>query len=79
MLDNTIVMYGSSNSQTHVNTDYPLMLVGGENLGLKHGTFHQLNDNTPPLSNLYLTLLNALDVSATRFSDSSSTFSQILK
>ncbi len=79
MLDNTIVMYGSSNSQTHVNTDYPLMLVGGENLGLKHGTFHQLNDNTPPLSNLYLTLLNALDVPATRFSDSSSTFSQILK
>jgi hypothetical protein len=79
MLDNTIVMYGSSNSQTHVNTDYPLMLAGGENLGLKHGTYHQLSDSTPPLSNLYLTLLNALDVPVTQFSDSNSTFSQILK
>jgi len=79
MLDNTVVLYGSSNSQTHVNTDYPLMLVGGENLGLRHGTFHQLSDTTPPLSNMYLTLLNALDVPATRFSDSTSTFSQIMK
>jgi hypothetical protein len=79
MLDNTIVMYGSSNSQTHVNTDYPLMLVGGGNLGLKHGTFHQLGATTPPLSNMYLTLLNALDVPATQFSDSTSTFSQIMK
>ena len=79
MLDNTVVLYGSSNSQTHVNSNYPMMLVGGEQLGLKHGTFHQLSDKTPPLSNLYLTLLNALDVPATQFSDSSSTFSQIMK
>jgi hypothetical protein len=79
MLDNTVVMYGSSNSQTHVNRNYPLMLVGGEKLGLKHGTFHKLGDNKPPLSNMYLTLLNALDVPATKFSDSSSTFSQIMK
>ena len=78
MLDNTIVMYGSSNSQTHVNTDYPMMLVGGGNLGLKHGTFHQLGATTPPLSNMYLSLLNALDVPATQFSDSTSTFSQIM-
>jgi hypothetical protein len=78
MLDNTIVIYGSSNSQTHVNTDYPMMLVGGGNLGLKHGTFHQLGATTPPLSNMYLSLLNALDVPATQFSDSTSTFSQIM-
>ena len=62
-----------------MNTDYPLMLAGGENLGLKHGTYHQLSDSTPPLSNVYLTLLNALDVPVTQFSDSNSTFSQILK
>ncbi|MFT5498013.1 MAG: hypothetical protein ACI9TH_003421 [Kiritimatiellia bacterium] len=79
MLDNTIVMYGSSNSTTHVNTDYPIMLVGGENLGLGHGTFHQLGDTTPPLSNMYLSLLHALDVPATQFSDSSSTFAQIMR
>ena len=78
MLDNTVVMYGSSNSQTHVNRNYPLMLVGGDNLGLKHGTFHKLGDTKPPLSNLYLTLLNALDVPAKQFSDSTGTISQIM-
>ena len=71
--------YGSSNSQTHVNSDYPMLLVGGENLGLRHGTFHQLGDTTQPLSNLYLTLLNTLDVPATQFSDSTSAFSRLLK
>ncbi|MDG2013273.1 MAG: DUF1552 domain-containing protein, partial [Pirellulaceae bacterium] len=78
MLDNTIVLYGSSNSQTHVNTDYPLMLLGGEKLGLKHGTFHKLGDTNPPLSNMYLTLLNALGVPAKQFSDSTGTISQIM-
>ena len=78
MLDNTIVLYGSSNSQTHVNTNYPLMLVGGEKLGLKHGSFHDLGETAPPLSNLYLTLINALDVPAKQFSDSNGTTSEIM-
>ena len=78
MLDNTIVLYGSSNSQTHVNTNYPLMLVGGEELGLKHGAVHNFGMKTPPLSNLYLTLLNALNVPARQFSDSSGTISEIM-
>ena len=78
MLDNTVVMYGSSNSQTHVNTNYPLMLVGGEKLGLRQGALHDFGKKTPPLSNLYLTLLNALNVPATQFSDSSGTISEIM-
>lgn len=78
MLDNTMVLYGSSNSQTHVNTNYPLMLMGGEKLGLRHGAVHDFGKNTPPLSNLYLTLLNALNVPTTQFSDSSGTISQIM-
>ena len=78
MLDNTVVLYGSSNSQTHVNTNYPLMLVGGEKLGLKQGAFHDFGKKAPPLSNLYLTLTNALDVPAKQFSDSTGTFSQIM-
>lgn len=78
MLDNTIVLYGSSNSQTHVNTNYPMMLVGGEKLGLKQGAFHDFGKNAPPLSNLYLTLINALDVPAEQFSDSNGTTSRVL-
>jgi hypothetical protein len=78
MLDNTIVLYGSSNSQTHVNTNYPMMLVGGEKLGLKQGAFHDFGEHAPPLSNLYLTLLDALDVPAEQFSDSNGTTSEIV-
>ena len=78
MLDNTMVLYGSSNSQTHVNTDYPLMLMGGEKLGIRQGAFHDFGKNAPPLSNLYLTLLNALNVPAQKFSDSSGTIAKIL-
>jgi hypothetical protein len=78
MLDNTVVLYGSSNSQTHVNTNYPMMLVGGEKLGLKQGAFHDFGKKTPPLSNLYLTLTNALDVPAKQFSDSSGPLPQIM-
>ena len=78
MLDNTIVLYGSSNSQTHVNTNYPLMLVGGEKLGLRQGALHDFGKKTPPLSNLYLTLTNALDVPAKQFSDSTGTIPEIM-
>tara|TARA_Y100000385_G_scaffold270334_1_gene309281 strand:+ start:1613 stop:2920 length:1308 start_codon:yes stop_codon:yes gene_type:complete len=78
MLDNTIVLYGSSNSQTHVNTNYPMMLMGGEKLGLKQGAFHDFGEHAPPLSNLYLTLLDALDVPAEQFSDSNGTTSEIV-
>ena len=78
MLDSTIVLYGSSNSQTHVNTNYPLMLIGGEKIGLKQGALHDFGQKAPPLSNLYLTLLNALDVPAKQFSDSNGTITEIL-
>ena len=78
MLDSTIVLYGSSNSQTHVNTNYPLMLIGGEKIGLKQGALHDFGQKAPPLSNLYLTLLNALDVPAKQFSDSNGTMTEIL-
>lgn len=70
MLDNTIVFYGTSNSRTHVNRDYPLLLCGGSNLGLRHGRFIKLGPHAPPLSNLYVTLLNLLGVPTRRFSDS---------
>ncbi|MEM7010666.1 MAG: DUF1552 domain-containing protein [Verrucomicrobiota bacterium] len=78
MLDNTIVYYGCSNSRTHVNRDYPLLLCGGANLGLKHGSFHMLGDTGQPLSNLYVTLLNALDVPTEKFSDSTGSLDAIV-
>ncbi len=34
VLDNTCIFYGSSNSKTHNNNNYPLILAGGKNHGL---------------------------------------------
>jgi len=79
MLDNTLVFYGTSNSKTHVNRDYPLLVAGGKNLGLKQGQYHNLQSAGIPLSNLYLTFLNCLDVPVTKFSDSTGTVDAILR
>ena len=47
LLDNTMVLFGSSNSKTHVNRNYPLVLAGGSNLGLKHGRYLKYPDSVP--------------------------------
>jgi hypothetical protein len=78
MLDNTLVLFGCSNSKTHVNRDYPLMLAGGRNLGIRQGVFHEMADSGVPFSNLLLTCLQQLDVPAKNFSDSTGIVEEIL-
>lgn len=70
MLDNTLVLFGCSNSKTHVNRDYPLMLAGGRNLGMKQGQFHDMKGTGHRMSDLLLTMLRQLDVPVESFSDS---------
>ena len=41
MLDNTLVFYGSASSAFHLSRNYPLILLGGKNMGFKHG--HYIN------------------------------------
>ena len=78
MLDNTLILFGCSNSKTHVNRNYPLMMAGGRNLGIKQGQFHEMEASGMPLSNLLLTCLQKLDVPAERFSDSSGIVNEAL-
>jgi hypothetical protein len=77
LLDNTCVLYGSSNSTTHTNLNYPLILAGGRNLGLKHGE-HRRFDKTVPLSNLYLTLLHRMGIEQEKFADSTGEMTELL-
>lgn len=70
LLDNTIVFYGSSNSQTHNNTNYPLIVAGGKSMGFTHGQYLQFQQDVP-LSNLFVTMLQRLGTSAESFADSS--------
>ncbi len=39
MLDNTLLLFGSASSAFHLSRNYPLILAGGANMGLRHGRY----------------------------------------
>jgi hypothetical protein len=73
MLDSTMVLYGSNmgDSNTHDNTNLPILLAGG---GFRHGQHlaFDCHDNTP-LSNLFLSMLHRMGVEADAFGSSRGT------
>lgn len=77
LLDHTMIFYGSSNSHTHVNQNYPLLLAGGDKLGLKHGQYLPMTEDVP-LSNLFVTLLNRLDTPVNHFVDSTGEVAEVV-
>ncbi len=77
LLDNTIVLYGSGTSNVHNTRNYPIIVAGGKNLGLKHGAFHNYPESVP-FSNLLLTLVQQLGAPVENFSDSTGTISEII-
>ena len=76
LLDNTLAFYGSSNSQTHNNSNYPLILGGGRGMGLQPGRFLQFGEETP-LSNLFVTALDRMGVETEGFADSTGEMSEL--
>ena len=77
LIDNTITLYGSACSSTHNARNYPLVLAGGENLGLKHGEYTVFDEKHEPMSNLFVSMLNTLGVPTKKFSDSTGPLSAI--
>ncbi|MEM7013617.1 MAG: DUF1552 domain-containing protein, partial [Verrucomicrobiota bacterium] len=43
LLDQTMTMYGSATSQTHVSRNYPLVFAGGGNLGFELGHYRKFD------------------------------------
>ena len=78
LLDRTMILYGSSNSRTHQNRNYPLVLAGGRGLGLRHGRYHRFTERTP-LSNLFVTVLDKLQVPVESFADSTGEMSEVIR
>ena len=76
LLDNTLVFYGSSNSKTHNNSNYPLILAGGKSMGFKHNQFLKPGANVP-LSNVFVTLLDAMGIPHEGFADSTGELSEL--
>ena len=78
LLDNTLILYGSGTSNTHNARNYPLILAGGNNLGVEHGSYHRF-DEKEPMSNLFVSMLNAIDIPTNKFADSTGALSAIFK
>lgn len=78
LLDNTLVLYGSACSSTHNARNYPLVLAGGSNLGVKHGSYTKFDEKHVPMSNLFVSMLNKVDVHTEQFSDSTGPLGSIL-
>jgi hypothetical protein len=78
VLDHSVVLYGSSNSTTHDNNNYPLVLAGGGELGLKHDQFLKFSDKVP-MSNLLMTMLNCVGGRCDQFADSTSDITELRK
>ncbi len=76
LLDRTLLLYGSSNSATHRNKNYPLLLVGGRRLGFRHGQYIR-NGGTRPMADILLTMLQGLGVPARSFADSTGALAEI--
>ena len=73
LLDRTTVFFSSNlgNASTHGVKNMPILLAGG---GFKHGRHLAFDPNkAPPLSNLYVSMLQRLGIEADRFGSSTGT------
>ena len=78
MIDNTMIMFGSGMSSGdgggHSPKNLPLLVAGGQALGLKHGQHLAFDrDNHPPLANLLLTMIQKMGVETDKFQDATGT------
>ena len=76
LLDQTTIIYGCSNSTTHTNKNYPLVLAGGRGLGFKHGQYLKYGEDTP-FANVFATMLQQTGVT-NRFADSTAILPELL-
>ena len=70
LLDRTMVLFGSNlgDANTHDNTTLPILLAGG---GFKHGQHLAFRrDQSTPLCNLYVSMLQKMGVDADAFGSS---------
>ena len=73
----TLVLYGSSNSKTHNNNNYPTLLAGGRGLGVRQGQFLKYSSKTP-FSNVFVTMLERMKLPVERFADSTGGLDELI-
>ena len=75
MLDQTMVLFGSGmgNANSHTNTNLPVVLAGGPFRHGSHLAFDPRDDRRPPLTNLFVSMLQEFGVATDRFATSTGT------
>jgi len=73
VLDNTIVLFGSGASTTHMPKNLPTLIAGGANMGLKHGKYWRNGETR--MANVHLSILKSLGIEQESFADSTGTLS----
>jgi hypothetical protein len=65
LLDNTLLVYGGgiSDGDRHNHDDLPLVLIGGQAMGIKGGR-HMVYKNGTPMTNLLLTMFDKVGIPA---------------
>lgn len=71
LLDNSLVLYGSSlgDGNRHMQVDLPIVLAGGQAMGVKGGRHIKVADNTP-ITNLFLSMLDKVGINVDKMGDS---------
>ncbi len=79
MLDRTAVVWGSAHPHaSHSTKNYPIQIAGGSKLGFKHGNLHSFaGEKKVPLANMYVSMLDALDVPQDKFADSTGEMTEL--
>ena len=77
LLDRTMILFGSNmgDSNTHDNTNLPILLAGGSLRHGQHMAFHR--DQNQPLSNLYVTMLQHFHVETESFGSSTGNLNEL--
>ncbi len=70
MLDRCLIFQGAATSRVHDNTNFPLILAGGKQMGHKAGQFVTYDEEQNNLANLFVRMANAMDVPMQTFGDS---------
>lgn len=70
LLDRCLILQGAATSKVHDNTNYPLIMAGGKEMGHRTGQFVTYDEQKNNLANLFVRIANSMDVPMENFGDS---------
>ena len=70
LLDRCLIFQGAATSRVHDNTNFPIIMAGGKQMGHKTGQFITYDEEKNNLANLFVRIGNSMDVPMENFGDS---------